>query len=152
MTILIAYATNSGSTYLVAKHLSDQLKKKNLDNTLINVIELGVDDVLKYDLVFFGSNSWDFERKEGQPHHAFIQFLDQAKSVNWQGKKFAMFGCGDKTYMRFCGALDILSEFIESHDGNLVSKPLKIDRFYFNDQDETFKQVDAWLEGINLNL
>lgn len=148
MNILIVYATNSGSTYLIADHLRQQLEQHSHQITLKNVIEIAPQDLLNYDVVFLGSNSWDFERKEGQPHHAFVQFIQQANELRLDNHKYAIFGCGDRSYMIFCGALQVISEFVTSHGGTILHEPLRIDRFYFNDSDQIYAQADQWLSEV----
>lgn len=150
MKILVAYGTNSGSTYLVAKRVMDQLCDRECELTLKNIVDVDPNEVHDYELVAFGSNSWDFENKEGQPHHYFLRFLDTAKDVDWSGKKFAIFGCGDQSYQHFCGALDIIQEFVTHHGGLVLSEPLRIDRYYFQDPDEVEKQIDDWVQNLPL--
>jgi flavodoxin I len=148
MNILITYATNSGSTYLVAKYIADRLEEHHHQVNLVNVIETAIEDLTNYDLVFLGSNSWDFDRKEGQPHHAFIQFLDQAKDINLAGRKYILFGCGDRSYQYFCGSLTIIGDFITQHGGEILATPLKINQYYFSDPNQIHQQIDDWLSQV----
>lgn len=144
MHILVAYATNSGSTYLVAKRISEVLQTLSHTTDLRDITTLTPADLSPYDLYFFGSNSWDFQGKEGQPQHKFIHFLETAQAEDWTDKKFAVFGCGDKTYMIFCGAVQVISDFITAHHGTIINEPLKINQFYLHDQDEVYTLVEEW--------
>lgn len=148
MNILIAYATNSGSTFLVSQKVQEVLQQQGHQIMLKDIQTLPKEEVSNYDMVFFGSNSWDFEGKEGQPHHAFMKFLGDSPDVDWSGKRFALFGCGDQTYMIFCGALNVIQEFVIAHGGQLVDEPFKIDRFYFNDQDVIFAELEQWVNKV----
>lgn len=145
MNILVTYATNSGSTYLVAQYIANKLQEKNHQVSLLNVIEVAPEDLTKYDLCFLGSNSWDFNRKEGQPHHAFMQFLELAKDIRLEGKRFSLFGCGDKSYQYFCGSLTVIGGFIKEHGGEIIGNQLKINQYYFSDPDHIHQQIDEWL-------
>ncbi|MEO8581357.1 MAG: flavodoxin domain-containing protein [Patescibacteria group bacterium] len=148
MNILVTYATNSGSTYLVAKYISEKLQEHTHQVTLLNIMDANPEDLLKYDLVFLGSNSWDFEHKEGQPHHAFMQFLDGIKDVQLSDHKYVLFGCGDKSYQYFCGALTVIEEFVKAHAGQVIAEPLKINQYFFNDTDKIHSQIDSWLSEV----
>ena len=150
MRILIAYATNSGSTYLVAKYVMERLCDRECEMILKNITDVDPDEIDQYDLVAFGSNSWDFERKEGQPHHFFMKFLQTAQNVNWSGCKFILFGCGDRSYQHFCGALDVINDFVTQHGGQVLAEPLRVDRYYFQDPDEVQKEIDNWVAGLPL--
>lgn len=148
MNILIIYATNSGSTFLVSDHIAQQLRAHSHQVTLQNIIDTQPGNLLEYDIVFLGSNSWDFEHKEGQPHHAFMKFLEGIQDWNLTEHRYVVFGCGDKSYQYFCGALDVISQYVETHQGKIIHEPLKINQFFFHDPDEVYKQVDEWLSDV----
>lgn len=148
MNILVAYATNSGSTHLVADYITQKLQEHSHQVSLQNVIETSGEDLTKYDIVFLGSNSWDFDKKEGQPHHAFMQFFEQIPNINLDGHRYVLFGCGDKSYQYFCGALTVIEEFVKNHGGQIIAEPLKINQYYFNDPDHIHAQIDQWLSEV----
>jgi flavodoxin I len=150
MKTLVAYATNSGSTYLLANQVKQTLEELGHEVFITNIIELDPQELYKHEFIFFGSNSWDFEGKEGQPHHAFMQFMDVIKDHDLGGRKFALFGCGDRSYQHFCGALDVIQKFVTEHQGEVVGQPLRINQFYFNHQDEIFATTEDWVKKLPL--
>ncbi len=132
MRIIIMYATNSGSTFTAAKIIKETLEESSHEVTLINAREGHLSDCLSADFVIWGSPSWKWEEDEGAPHEAYIELMLQEASIDFGGKRFAVFGCGDSDYTYFCGAVDKLSTFITEHHGEIVIESLRLDGFFFN--------------------
>lgn len=146
MRILIIYATNSGSTYVVSQVLEQQLRTKHAV-TMQRVETTAPDDVAKADVILLGSPSWNYEGKEGSPHLAFVPFMNQMRSAQLAGKRFAVFGCGDTSYTYFCGAVDHLEKFAKSVNGTLLCPSLRIDGYFF-DERANQARVEAWASII----
>ena len=85
-----------------------------------------------YEAVLIGSPSWDYQGKEGQLHEEMRTFLESAEGVSLEGKKVAVFGLGDSSYMYFTGAVNYLEKFVADHHGSLLIPSLRIDGFYFD--------------------
>ncbi len=150
MKILLVYATNSGGTFLSGKIIKEVLQET--DTVLMKKIEeVEVKEFGNYDLIIFGSPSWDFGKKQGQPHEKFLQFIAENRDKSFSGKKFAVFGCGDSSYTYFCGAVDNLEMFIKELKGELVIDSLKIDGYFF-DLNKNTKLVDAWAKKLQKAL
>jgi len=152
MHILIVYATNSGSTFLVAERLEQTLKDSSHDVTVQQFKGLHFEELFRYDLVIWGSHSWDYQKKEGQPHHDVMKFFEGNPDIDFQQRKFALYGLGDKNYAFFTGAVDVMKLFVEQHKGQVIGEPLRINQFYFQDQDTTMKAVEDWCQRILSNL
>lgn len=146
MNLLIVYASNSGSTYLVAKQL-----QKKLNSDLKKATDTNPDDFNGYDLILLGSPSWDVNNKEGQPLESMLSLMDSLQDTDLKGKKFAVFGCGDSSYLNFCGAVNEMEKFILSTGGTLITDSLKIDSYYF-DLDNNVKKVEIWADELNKKL
>lgn len=108
------------------------------------------DELGNYDLVVLGSPSWDFEDKEGWPHEDYLPFMEQVKGKSFEGKKFAVFGLGDSSYTHFCGAVEHLENIVKEAKGTLVSDSLRIDGFYFN-QEQNSEKTREWAKAIPLS-
>jgi len=147
MNILIAYATYSGGTQAAVEHLSQTLQKASHSTTVKLISELSFEDILNYDLRIFASPSWDNDGLEGQPHMDFSSFIKNSEGKKLDGKSCAVFGLGDSSYSHFCGAVDILTDFVKSRNGNLIIEPLKIDGYLFN-MDANNKLLDEWAAKI----
>jgi flavodoxin I len=146
MKILLAYATNSGGTFLAGRIIREILQKKHA--VQMKKIDItNPQEFNEYDLVIFGSPSWDFGGVQGQPHETFLQFMAKNKEINLEGKNFAVFGCGDHSYTYFCGGVDNLEKFIKEAKGKLIIKSLKIDGYFFN-LNKNARSVKNWAEKL----
>lgn len=147
MNILVVFATNSGATDVASQLIVDELTQKGTTVTRKEVRDVNVDELPTYDLVVLGSPSWDFEGKEGWPHEDFLPFMETVKTKSFDGKKFAVFGLGDSSYTHFCGAVEHLEETVKAAKGTLVVPSLKIDGFYFK-QDENSAKAKTWADEV----
>lgn len=65
-----------------------------------------------------------------------------------QGKKAAVFGCGDNSYTHFCGAVDAIEERLEGLNVDLLADGLKID----GDPHTAKEDIEAWAKDVNKSL
>lgn len=151
MNILLIFATNSGGTQIASGIVSEILKDHNHQITVKNVREADPSELANFDLVIFGSPTWDYNGQEGQVHVDYRPFMEKAKGLTLPNKKFAVYGLGDSTYTYFCGAVGHLENFIKNLGGQLITDSLKIDGFYF-DQDKNSKIVSDWAENLAAKL
>lgn len=151
MKILVAYATNSGSTYLTSEQIVGSLKTSGHDVAWKKIKETEPDEIASYEVVLFGSPSWWVNKKDGQPHEDFFEFMEKAKEHKFPKNKFAIFGLGDRGYTHFCGAVDVLEEFIKNIEGELVVPSMRIDGYYFN-PDQNEKQITDWVTKLAKTL
>lgn len=148
MKILVLYATYSGGTQTAADIVANVLKTNATNQVEMKTPTEITPNVLSgYDMIIVGSPSWDYEGKTGMPHQDFINFIDQSKTVDLTGKKVAVFGLGDSTYERFCGAVEHLEEWVKGLKAQLSTESLKIDGFFFNQEVNTEK-LKAWAQKL----
>lgn len=131
-TINIIFATNSGGTAAASQIISDTLTTLNLNPVIKQAVESTPADLESADIILLGSPSWDYENKEGYPHEDMMKFMESCQNLSLSGKRFAVFGLGDSSYMHFCGAVDHLEEFVKKLGGVLILPSLRIDGFYYN--------------------
>lgn len=143
MKILLVYATNSGSTLEVSNAISGELTPKGNEVTVKDATEVQPDDFGGYDLVILGSPTYD----DGKMHELFHKLDEKFAGKTFEGKKFAVFGLGDESYPHFCGAVEELAEFVKKLNGTLAGEPLKINNYYFNQQEETQK-ISDWTQKL----
>ncbi len=146
MKILLLYATNSGGTFLAGKTIKEVLQKKHALE-MKKIEKVRAQELSKYDLVILGSPSWDFGKKQGQPHETFLQFMAENKGMNLEGKKFAVYGCGDSSYTYFCGGVDNLENFIKNLKGKLIINSLRINGYFF-DLNKNAQLVKNWAKKL----
>lgn len=151
MKILIAYATNSSGTLVASQTILSVLNENGHEVIQRDIRNVKAESLSLFDLVIFGSPSWNYNKTEGQPHEFITQFINSMEGQELPNKLFAVFGLGDTAYMYFCGAVDHIEEFITRLKGALLLPSLRIDGFYFN-QHENEILLTKWSEEITEKL
>jgi len=151
MKVLILFATNSGATFFAASEVSSVCQEKHHDVTLKSVAEAQPEILTTFDLVFLGSNTWNYNNLEGQVHTLFTDFFQKCQGRKFPNTRFAVFGLGDASYTQLAASTDHLRQFVTDHKGVLVGSPIKIDRFY---EDRKAKEalIRKWTEHVLLEF
>ncbi|MCS7093029.1 MAG: flavodoxin domain-containing protein [Patescibacteria group bacterium] len=147
MKILVIYATYSGGTQVACEFVIQFLQEWGHDVELKQISQVSSETFDSFDLLIFASPSWNFEDKEGQPHQDFLSWINKNQEINLAKKKTAVFGLGDSSYTSFCGAVDIIKEFLENHNATVILPTLKIDGYLFN-QEKNNVLIKEWLKKI----
>ena len=102
----IFYGSTTGTTELVARNIARALGIPDAD--LHNVADTPADETERYDLLLLGSPTWGC----GELQDDWYGFLEALKGQNLQGKRVALFGCGDSASYpdTFCDALGLIYE------------------------------------------
>ncbi len=151
MHVLIVYATYSAGTQVASEIIERELAQKGHMVTRKKAEEAKVEEFDSYDLVVLGSPSWLQDKHDGQPHQLMIEFLETLKSQNLAGRRFAVFGLGDRDFARFTYAVDIIQDTIKKQQGTLVTEPLRIDSFWFKEK-ENEEMVTSWAASLSETL
>lgn len=146
MNILLIYATYSGSTGEAVGLVTAELTKTGHTITTKSPLEATLTDCTTADFLLLASPSWDYEGKDGQPHEDFMPFLKTLEQVQLTGKPYAVLGLGDSAYQHFCGAVDILEEFMNARGATKATDSLRIDK-YFSSHDNPTKVTD-WAKNL----
>lgn len=151
MNITIIYGTNAGSTREAALVVQNVLQQHGHAVRVMAAADAQADDIRGADAVVFGSCTWDAigadGRLEGQMQQHFMELHVRLRGQTFPGKRFAIFGLGDRSYTEFCAAADKLVSFVGELQGTLVVEPLKIDGYFFR-LDENQARVEAWAKGV----
>lgn len=141
MKILVAYATLSGNTQMVAEHLTEHLKSAGHDATLINQDDLDPPQMNEYEFVFLGSSTWG----DGEPNPTSEVFMGKLKDYTepYGAVKFAVFGLGDSSYAHFCGIADRLSDLLKEKGKVVVIPNHKIDGY---PDDAVLAKICEWAD------
>lgn len=150
MKILIAYATNSSGTLVVAGLIKDLLTTSGVNVVSKDIRSVKPETIPEFDLAILGSPSWNYNDKEGQPHEFFTNFI-QLNDGKIHFGNVAVFGLGDSAYIKFCGAVDYLEDFALRNNGKLTVPSLRIDGFFFN-QKENEEHIREWVVKILQSL
>ncbi len=149
MKVVIIYATYSSGTLVSSEIIKEELQDSTHEVALINAGEVDLDSLSNFDLIILGSPSWWNNNTDGQPHHLFLELIKKMDGMSFEDKKFAIFGLGDSAYARLCGAVDVLEDFVEKLKGKLIQDSLRIDSFYF-DQENNETLVKEWAKNLNI--
>lgn len=150
MNILIIYETYSSSTEAVADVMAKQLTEQGHTIKITRMKDnMGFMNET-YDLVIFATPSWFDRGEEGQPHMAFLQFMDENKNADFSTLSCSFVGLGDSSYAHFCLAIDTLEDFFTKRGAKRQGETLKLDNFYFNPETET-KKLTTWIEALPLS-
>lgn len=149
MKLLIAYATNSGSTYHTTNIIKDVLEQNGHEVNVKCADKTVPQEIKLYDVFLIGSPSWKVNDEEGQPHETISELLEQiSKENHLTNKPFAAFGCGDKeSYLKFCQAVDIMEQKCTDLGGQKIADGLKVDAFYFQ-QEMNEELITEWAEQL----
>lgn len=144
--ILIIYGSTTGMTELVAKEVEKTLIECGVDVELKNVLDSTVMDLENYEYILFGVSTWDF----GQLQYDFEPFNEQLKTTNLAGKKFSVFGTGDKAYGEsYCEAVRIVKQTCLDQQGELFIERLEIE---CDLTDERLEEARSWAKEIASKL
>lgn len=140
---LVVFGSTTGNTESVAQVIAKTLAESKIDVTLKNVIAVSKNDFNgDYGVIVLGSSTWGDDEIELQED--FAEFYESMDELDMSGKKAAVFGCGDKTYEHFCGAVDALEEKCQSLGATLVVGGLKID----GDPDDAREEIIDWAGSV----
>ncbi len=125
MKTLIVYGSTTGNTEFVAESAEKLLQDAGYDVTVEDAGKVSAPGLCDgYDLILFGCSTWGEDEIELQDD--FIDLFDNFDDIGADGKKTAVFGCGDSSYTYFCGAVDAIEQKLNGL-GAEVLDTLKID-------------------------
>jgi len=140
---LIVFGSTTGNTQTMAEMISDVLEEKGWEIVMKSADETSVEELTwDYNVVLLGSSTWGDDEIEIQED--FAEFYEKMDEVSLDGKKLAVFGCGDRSFEHFCGAVDVIEEKVEDLGGHLVIESLKID----GDPNDADHDIRDWAAAV----
>ncbi|MEI7653120.1 MAG: flavodoxin family protein [bacterium] len=161
MIVHLIYATYSSGTLTVAEYIQSLLVDRGHACTIIPAGQTKLNEMDSADLLLFGSPSWerDHFKYNGQPHEDFFKLFSaygydvdaerdkRHSSLDLSGTPCAVFGLGDRKYPVFCGAVDILTDFLEFSKATSTVEPLRVDSYYYHEP-ERKKEIELWVREL----
>jgi flavodoxin len=147
MKVLLTYATYTGSTENASQIVSSQLTAHGIAFDYFNIADLTFKQLTEYDLIIICTPTFEVQGKDGQPHEDFLNITVSKDFARLNGKKFAVLGLGDSSYVNFCGSVDILEKALTSIKGVLVIPSLKIDGFLYHQSEHT-ATIKSWADNL----
>lgn len=140
---LIAFGSTTGNTAEVADWIAAALAAKGIDAKTTDCASAKLTGLCAdYDLVIFGCPTYGDDEIEIQED--FAPLLDDLEVAGVEGKKVAVFGCGDSAYFNFCGAVDVIEQRVEECGGRRIVDSLKID----DPHDSRRAEILAWSDQV----
>lgn len=151
MRVLIIYATNSSGTLNAAELIQQVGQRHGHTVELIRADKIDPADLEGYDLVILGSCTWEKvvgdKHLDGQLQQHFLNLVEKMRGAKLSGVKMAVYGLGDSGYRKFAAAAEILSRFIKDIGAEQVGETLKLDRYYF-EYNQNRPKVESWAENV----
>jgi flavodoxin short chain len=141
--VLIVYGSTTGNTEWVAGQLSDQIKAAGHTVEKAKAGDIAPSGLCSgKDLVLFGCSTWGQDEIELQDD--FIPLFEAFDSIGASGVKTGVFGCGDEDYTHFCGAVDAITDKLNTLGAKVLGGKLKIN----GDPGDAAEAIKAWGQGI----
>lgn len=159
----IYYGTTTGNTQEVAEEIA---KKLGVEKSDLHDVSKANTDFSNYDVLLFGSSTLGM----GDLQDDWEDYISKLKSADLNGKKVAIFGCGDSSSYSdtFCDAMRKIYDVVKDKgcevigqvstegytyddsesvvDGKFVGLPIDND----NESDMTSERISAWVTSLNL--
>jgi flavodoxin len=157
-TALVLFGSNSGNTAYLAKIVGSGLEKNGYDVVVKNVVDAYSDELRSYDLVVFGSSTWDGAKQEGlspRDQNKAVQgnlqpdmkkFIGQLSNYDFQQRPVAVFGVGHYSYTFTANAGRLLEEFLQKANAHLVSESFRVSDV----PDLYVDAIEQWASEITL--
>lgn len=161
----IFYGSTTGNTQEVAEKIAKAL---NVDKADLHDVSNAKADFGAYDVLLLGSSTLGY----GDLQDDWDSFIGKVKSADLNGKKVALFGCGDSASYSdtFCDAIGKIYNEIKNKgctiigqvstegytydgsdsvvDGRFVGLPIDND----NESDQTDQRIACWVEDLKKEI
>lgn len=123
--ILIAYASQTGNTELMAEVMGDFLEKEGHDvvTETFDFDWVDPESFINYDGILVGTHTWD----DGEMPYEVEDFYEDLEDIDIKNMLFGVFGSGDSFYDDFGGAIDLIAGRLENLGGLIIGERLKVD-------------------------
>ncbi|MDE6301414.1 MAG: flavodoxin [Muribaculaceae bacterium] len=111
----IFYGSTTGTTADIASRIAKALGVAEED--VHNVAEVRPSELGKYDFIILGSSTWG----DGDLQEDWGDFIDAVEAMALDGKKIALFGCGDESMTdTFCNAVGEIYDRVKGTGATIV--------------------------------
>ena len=145
-SVLIVYGSSTGNTQYVAEEIEKILAAQGMDVKNVEVGRAKAEGLCDgFDMVLLGCSTWGVDEIELQED--FVYLFDRLEQANVKGKKVAVFGCGEKDRVWFCGAVDAIEKKLKELDAHVVDT-LRID----GDPKEKKSVINDWATRMGADV
>ena len=114
----IYFGSDTGNTEHVAKLIQKELGKNLID--VHDIAKSTKEEIAEYDLLLFGIPTWYY----GEAQCDWDDFFPELEQVDFDGKLYAIFGCGDQEdYAEyFLDAMGMVRDIVDGKGGILMGQ------------------------------
>jgi flavodoxin I len=145
MRIKLIYGSDTGNTELVTTDLVKLLDKEEVEVKTVD--EIAEDDWQSHSYYLLGIPTW----YDGELQSDWEDYFEEFKTIDFTGKKVAIFGLGDQIGYEewFCDGIGILGKVVIENGGKLLGYTQKDSSYDF---DESLALADdSTLYGLALD-
>jgi flavodoxin I len=129
LSLQVIFASTSGHTEYVIEALINALHTHapswQIQTKLAE--QARPQDLLREDILLLASGTWNTGGVEGQLNPYMLELLQsKAKDLDLAGEACGCIGLGDHRYFYEARAADFLENYVETHQGRLLIRTLKI--------------------------
>jgi len=134
--VIVVYGSSTGNTERMAKAVAKGVYAAGAQCRVANVAGIVPEELVGYDLLLLGSSTWG----DGDLQDDFVSFAGGMESLCLGGKRAAVFGPGDSSWPRFCGAVDSLEQRLKACGAVLVAEGFKVD----GEVEPCLAELESW--------
>ena len=129
MRVKLIYGSDTGNTENVVENILLDIFEPYFNIEIKEVGNLTPDDWTSHDFYILSIPTW----YDGELQSDWEDYFDEFKTINFTGKKVALFGLGDQIGYDewFCDGIGILAEVVEKNGGKVIGHTKKDDSFDF---------------------
>ena len=158
MKALVLYGSTSGNTRFLSDFVSSGLEAAGFEVVVKNARDTHRDELLVYDLLVFGSSTWDGKKVDGlsaRDQNAAVQgrlqvdmraFVESLHGFDLQQKPCAIFAVGHYSYTYTCNAAHLLEEAISSCNGKRIVETFRVSDVV----DLSADAIEQWAKEIRV--
>lgn len=120
---LLLFGSSTGTTRLLAASVRKGLASCGIQVVTRNVRDAQPRAMESFPLLVLGCSTWE----DGAPQRDFRHFLERLGDLRLDGRLFAVFGPGSRSYQHFCQAVDLIEHEMLERGARLLGPSLRID-------------------------
>lgn len=141
----IVYASMTGNTEEIADIVADKLRDLGLDVDIDECTTVEAEDFVDADVAIVASYTYG----DGELPDEIVDFYEDLKDVNLEGKFYGVVGSGDTFYDEFCKAVDDFDQVFSETGAVKIAENVKVD---LAAEDEDIENLEKFAEEIAAKL
>ncbi|NYS32972.1 flavodoxin [Streptococcus danieliae] len=141
----IVYASMTGNTEEIADIVADKLRDLGVDVAIDECTMVEAEGFLEADVAIVASYTYG----DGELPDEIVDFYEDLKDVNLEGKYYGVVGSGDTFYDEFCKAVDDFDQVFAEIGAEKISENVKVD---LAAEDEDIENLEKFAEEIAAKL